>query len=305
MIVAFIILSIIVLVLLFRLLFIQKQLSYMTSELKRIRKAQTKEKITITFGNQTIEQLAQQLNFLIDDKLESQRETIRTERQLTEMIASMSHDLRTPLTAIIGYIQLLEKEEISSEDRTHYITIIKTRAKQLHALIQSFFALSTLQESSESFSLEPIKIDTLIKQSAVTYYDFFKESEKSVQVNFPKTTSTIIGDKVACQRIIENILLNTIQHAADEVMIQLLESKDTVLFNVQNTVNITEHPDADRIFERLYTADTSRQTHRGLGLPIVKQLMKQMNGHVFVEIEKNIFSITCVWNKLKTTTTDP
>lgn len=304
MVVTFFILIIIVLVLLFRLLFIQTQLRHMTAELRRIRIARTKERVSITFGNRTIEQLAQQLNFLIDDKLESQRETIRTERQLTEMIASMSHDLRTPLTAIIGYIQLLEKETINSEKRTHYITIIKTRAKQLHALIQSFFSLSTLQENNNSLHLEPIQIDTLIKQSTLAYYDSFKESEKTVQINMPKITSTIIGDKIACQRIIENILLNTIQHAADKVTIQLLESKDTALFNVQNTVDITNHPDPARIFERLYTADTSRQTHRGLGLPIVKQLMKQMDGHVFVEIDKNTFSITCVWEKIKTSITE-
>lgn len=300
MVISIIILSLIVLFLLLRLLFMRKELSQLTFKLKQIRTTQTKERVTITSGNKALEQLAQQLNDLIGDKLEAERATIQTERQLTEMIASMSHDLRTPLTAIIGYIQLLEKESIRPEERTHYIMIIKTRAQQLHALIQSFFALSTLQESNKTLYLERIKIDTLIKQSALTYYDYFKENGKSVQINLPETTSAIVGDKVACQRIIENILLNTIQHAAKEVTIRLLEDNDTVLFIVQNTVDITEHPDPNRIFDRLYTADFSRQTNRGLGLPIVKQLMQQMDGQVYVEIERDTFSITCRWNKLQT-----
>lgn len=298
MVILLIILSALVLVLLFRLLFIKKELNSITTNLNRIRLTETKEKVTITLGDQTVEQLAKQINYLIEDKHKSQKDAIRTERQLTEMIASMSHDLRTPLTAIIGYLQLLAKEEISPEDHTRYITITQARANQLHALIQSFFALSTIQEGKESLHLEPVQIDQLIKKRALTYYDAFEQDKKHVDIHIPEKVSTVIGDVVACNRIIENILLNAMQHAEKEITIRLLENKDTVLFTVENTIQSIKKPDPDRLFERLYTQDSSRQTHRGLGLPIVERLMEQMDGRVFVVIEKGTFSITCEWKKL-------
>lgn len=272
----------------------------MTADLRRIRSDKTKERVTITLGDQTVEELARQVNELIEDKLKAQKDAIQTERQLTEMIASMSHDLRTPLTAIIGYIQLLEEENINSKQHAHYISVVHARATQLHALIQSFFALSTLSETEEPFHLKQVSIDQLVKEYALNYYDAFENSGKSVQLHMPKTPiSTVIGDDVVCRRIIENILLNALQHAEKDITIAVQETKESVAFIAKNTVDTAKQLDPERLFERLYTADRARQHHRGLGLPIVEQLMKQMDGHVFIVIDKGTFSITCEWKKVK------
>lgn len=106
--------------------------------LKRIRTEQTDEFVHMNLGNQTLERLVAEWNHLIEAKQDIRSMAVRSERELTNMITSRSHDLRTPLTAIIGYIQLLEKEDLPSKDRQAYVSIVHARATQLYNLIQSF-----------------------------------------------------------------------------------------------------------------------------------------------------------------------
>lgn len=275
----------------------EKEMRRMISEVSRIRTQGTDEKLQIYLGHQTTENLAAEINGLIEDKQELGRESVRSEKELTEMITSMSHDLRTPLTAIIGYVQLLEKPEITLEERVRYTSIIHGRASQLQALIQSFFALSAIQSGQEVLKMECIHLKELVQNLVLSYYDMFKENGKNVVFDFPHVDAFIIGDSTACKRIIENIVLNALQHSDGDVKVIVEAEDDEVSFLVQNMIHIEEKLDESKLFDRLYTGDSTRKYHRGLGLPIVDRLMKQMNGSVKVEMHSSIFMIRCTWKK--------
>lgn len=290
-----IILSFLLLILLWRHLFIYKEMNRVTSELKRIRLTRTDEYVHMTLADHTLEQLVVEINHLIEDKQDVMGTAVRNERELTNMITSMSHDLRTPLTAMIGYIQLLKQDNLNSQDRAHYLTIVHRRAQQLHALIQSFFALSAMQNDEEPLHLASVDITQIVQACALTYYDAFVENEQTVELKIPEMPQHVIGDVTACERIVENIILNALQHAGKQVDILLESDENTLSFTVKNTMQPEELLDADRLFDRLYTGDLTRKNHRGLGLPIVNRLMKQMGGHVHAQIKGDLFIITCTW----------
>lgn len=286
-----------IILLLFRYSFIRREMNNVTRELERIRAEQTNEYIQINVGHQVVERLAVEINQLIEEKQEVRGSAVRAERELAGMITSMSHDLRTPLTAIIGYVQLLEDPAITPETRAHYLAIVRGRASQLHALIQSFFALSAIQSGEEQLHTEQVNIQEVVQSSVLPYYDLFEEHEKDVHFTLPSGPMIVMGDDVACKRIVENIILNTLQHAGKRVEVIVEETDAQVAFTVKNTMNPRITLDEKRLFDRLYTGDTTRKYHRGLGLPIVKRLMDQMGGRAEAQVGDGIFMIRCTWRK--------
>lgn len=292
-----IVITLVLLILLLRYISLMVEMKRVRNELERIRFAKTDEYVHINLGHRTLEQLVSELNELIESKQEIRGEAVRSERELTNMITSMSHDLRTPLTAIIGYIQLLEQSDINGDEYKHYVTIIHNRATQLHALVQSFFALSAMQNDEEPLDMEHVDMTDIVKACALSYYDAFQENEQAVELVLPESPCFVVADVTACKRIIENLVLNAYQHASKHVTIVLESSDRTVSFTVCNTVQTDRRLDETRLFDRLYTADTTRRRHRGLGLPIVGRLMEQMNGRIETDVTDDQFIITCIWEK--------
>lgn len=284
-------------ILLFRYIYVQKEMNKLTRELRRIRHEQTNERMQITLGHDPTERLAVEINKLIEEKQEVRGEAIRSEQELKEMIAGMSHDLRTPLTAIMGYVQLLDRPTITSEEHAHYVSIIHGRTNQLHALIQSFFALSAMQSGEGNFQFEQIDLTAMVQSTVLPYYDMFQEQEKEVHFSLPGEKVLMIGDIIACRRIIENIVLNALQHGGASIEVRIEATNDDVSLVVRNTLATNKGLEKEHLFHRLYTSDPTRRAHRGLGLPIVERLMKEMNGHVVARIEGEMFTIQCTWKK--------
>lgn len=286
-----------ILMLLFRYLFIRREMNKVTHELKRIRIEQTNEYVHINLGNRAVERLAVEINQLIHEKQDVRGAAVQAEQELAGMITGMSHDLRTPLTAIIGYVQLLEDPVITPEAHAHYLSIVRGRASQLHALIQSFFALSAIQSGEEQLHIEQVNIHAVVQSSILPYYDLFEENEKDVHFTLPEGPMIVMGDAVACKRIVENIVLNTIQHAGKQIEVIVEETDNDVAFVVKNSMNPSSTLNERKLFDRLYTGDATRKYHRGLGLPIVKRLMDQMGGRTEARVDKGIFMIRCTWDK--------
>lgn len=220
---------------------------------------------------------------------------IKSERELSTMISSMSHDLRTPLTALLGYIQLLEKGNMSEKEGAQYIRIIKKRAEQLNTLIQSFFCLSIVHSNKESLKLEELNLNKSIQTCALDYYDAFIDNGQRVVLNLPEDSYIIMGNQVATLRIIENLLLNALKHGGEEITIELNKKDAEVVFSVKNRLEPTQEVELNRVFDRLYTTDQAREHHRGLGLPIVKRLMEQMHGDINAYRADQYFLIECRW----------
>lgn len=256
------------------------------------------QKVHMTSSDRQVEELAILINEQIEKQKEKHAEKLRIERELKAAIASMSHDLRTPLTAIIGYLELLEKHHVSTDEQyEQYLTILKKRTAHLQSLINNFFALSTVDADDYPLHVEKIHLNSLLKEVLMSYYDQFQEGNKEPIVKMSDQRIAIFTDLHALKRVIENLMLNALQHATKEVYIELKQSSEKALLTIRNK---HEHPGIERIdpemlFERFYTIDQTRQEHRGLGLSIVKSLMEKMNGDISVLIDDEQFNITCRW----------
>lgn len=279
----------------------RRQLHDITDQMETHLKDKRIAKLTVTLSDRTVESLAWQINQLIDQQQTMNVYYKQSERAQKEAIASMSHDLRTPLTAMIGYLQLLEQRDVSERDRKQYLTIVLNRAKHLEKLINNFFALSVIESSDNQLSFERFSLKQVLEETLLTYYDSFQMENLELDLELSKNPAIIIANLHCTRRVIENILLNVLQHhstytskKATPFYVQLIVDEQWAKLRVVNNHSQVEL-DEQKLFNRFYTADPSRQAEGGLGLSIVKSLMEQMSGQVDVELTTDQFLITCCW----------
>lgn len=292
--------------LLLRLLFYKKQVQSIVNQLEHYQTKETDMKIAVSVTNKLLERLAYNINGVIDKKRETTASKIRMERSLKEAIAGMSHDLRTPLTAIIGYLQLVENEDLSEEQRKEYLHIAHKRAIRLQKLINNFFALSVAEADDYPLNLETVKLNSIVQETLLSYYDEFQAANIEPHIELVDKDIFVMADEVACKRVIENILLNAIQHSTlghqteeSPLTIQLGVEQQQAQLTVQNNVKDQIDIADNKLFERFYTGDHTRAGHGGLGLTIVQSLMTKMQGQVIAEVKDRKFIITCLWKKAR------
>ncbi|MGN8646757.1 sensor histidine kinase [Gracilibacillus sp. HCP3S3_G5_1] len=291
-----IIVSLVVVFLFTRLFSLKKEVKKIGRQLQDYNNQSTNKKIDLALLDQHIENLGTEINHLIDLHVKEKRERIRFENELKQTIANMSHDLRTPLTSIIGYIQMAESNEIPDEERKEYIVIAKNRAKRLEALLNDFFELSVIESADYKLIVEKVNMKNLAIDVLISFFDRFNDKNMEPTFNMPDRDVFIMADKSAVARVIENLVANAVKHSSGHVVISLEEKKSGVIFLVQNEANtLTEH-DVEFLFDRFYVADQSRTgKSTGLGLSIVKSLMDKMNGSITGELKDGQLKIICEW----------
>ncbi|SDX86621.1 Histidine kinase-, DNA gyrase B-, and HSP90-like ATPase [Tepidimicrobium xylanilyticum] len=291
-----IILSLLLIVFLTQLLFIKKQLKNITEQLKNYNMRKTDKKIDITFLNREIESIASEINNLIDLHIQSNTEKKSAERQLKQAIANMSHDLRTPLTSILGYIQLMEDDEISDEERKQYLKIAKDRTKRLQTLLNDFFELSVIESVDYSLKLENLNIKSIVEETIINLYDKFNEKQIVPNIQMPKEKVSINADESATKRVIENLVSNAIKYSYRNIAIILEKSKTTVDLTISNDAENLTEKDVELFFDRFYMADQTRSGKgTGLGLSIAQSLMDKMNGELSAELKDGYLHMKCSW----------
>ncbi|GFN36953.1 sensor histidine kinase [Tepidimicrobium xylanilyticum] len=256
----------------------------------------TDKKIDITFLNREIESIASEINNLIDLHIQSNTEKKSAERQLKQAIANMSHDLRTPLTSILGYIQLMEDDEISDEERKQYLKIAKDRTKRLQTLLNDFFELSVIESVDYSLKLENLNIKSIVEETIINLYDKFNEKQIVPDIQMPKEKVSINADESATKRVIENLVSNAIKYSYRNIAIILEKSKTTVDLTISNDAENLTEKDVELFFDRFYMADQTRSGKgTGLGLSIAQSLMDKMNGELSAELKDGYLHMKCSW----------
>lgn len=283
MIIAVVLLSISVLILFLYIIFILKQLKSISKQLDKRLIENTRQPLNIELFNKTITNLSKNINRCL--KLEEKRrlESINDQKQFKELISNISHDLRTPLTSIKGYQQLLEKTPLDK----HQVQLLKTAQKstdELGLLIENFFEYSYLVTAKTEPNLEKININNLIVECVLSYIAIFEE--KNLNVNIKETPPVfILGDKNMLIRIIENLLNNCAKHSLGDIDIKI-EFLQNAKITFTNPINQDTNINVDKLFHRFYTSDSTRNKSTGLGLSIVEFLVKQMNGNVGAYLNK-------------------
>lgn len=297
--VIFIIVLIGFLVVSIRLLSLKREIKKMTRQVQRHNQRVSDKKLDMALIDQDLEELGTEVNGLIDRLITEQQKRIRFEKEQKQMIASISHDLRTPLTSILGYLQLAVNGTIPFAEIKDILAIAIKQAKRFETLLNDFFELSVIESPDYELRLERVNLKTILIETLIGFYDRFQEKKIEPVIQIPENDIYVIANHQALTRVIENLLTNAITHSNGNVSIILEEHEKTAQLIIKNGAPSLTEIDVSRMFDRFYMADQARLgKSTGLGLSIVKNFMKKMNGSVTASLKSKQLSMVCEWRKI-------
>lgn len=249
-------------------------------------------KLRISLSNKHIEKLAGTINEKNYMEQKTKIQILQEKEQLKQSVANISHDLRTPLTSIQGYLVLLKSCE-NKEEQEHYFSIIQAKADYLTELLQIFYDLSLIDSEDYILEVEKLDINRIVTDCLIDKYSELKKLTPTVKTE--NAPVWITGNTVACKRIIENLITNAIRYSKDYVEI-VIDANG--IFTVKNTTSELKNIDINMLFQKFYTVDASRSNgNTGLGLYIVKELLNKIDGGIEeISYKNNILTISIYFN---------
>ncbi|MBL4931189.1 HAMP domain-containing histidine kinase [Clostridium sp. YIM B02565] len=277
MMVAVCILIIIIILLAIYIVFMELQLKNINKQLDKRLQDKTRQPISLALQSRKLNTLGANINRCLKAEETLRLKSVNEEKRVKELIANISHDLRTPLTAIKGYQQLMEKSELNDNQRNK-LEIAQKHTQELGKLIEYFFEYSYLINTDPELKLESINITKMVTECLVSSIPSLEE--RNLKLKFEETPPIYVYvDKEMVKRIIQNLIRNCIQHSSGDIEVKVLKKKDAVI-SFRNPVEDSKKIEVNRIFERFYTGDKARNNSTGLGLSIVKILVDQIGGSV-------------------------
>ena len=243
------------------------------------------------------EELLSCLNQLLELRQEERALYRRKEQELRRQIANVSHDLRTPLTSILGYLQLLEGEGLPLEKRAEYLAVIEGRARTLQTFIAAFYDLSRIEGGELPLEREKVDLSRALSDQLAAAYEQIEAAGLAVEVDIAPGLPPVWADSGAVTRIFSTLLTNALRHGEDTLSVRLYREGGVILSAFSNRAEGLTAEDAAHVFERFYTADKMRTGQStGLGLAIVKALAERMGHTVAARWEDGVFTIEVRWS---------
>lgn len=243
--------------------------------------------------NKDIENLTISINELYQINQKTNVELQKSQKELKRGIANMSHDLRTPLTSIMGYIQLIKEKIETNEEVDKYIDIVERRTKTLEKLITNLYAIARVEADEYKFNLKKVDIKNILYDNITLFYDDFLNKNIEPSIYVEDGISSIVTDENAISRVFSNLINNMLKYSKKTVVINLMKNEDTIKIELTNDALELSDDDVEHIFERFYTSDSTRSdTNTGLGLSIVKALVEGLGGKVGAELVDGMLKIT-------------
>ena len=216
---------------------------------------------------------------------------------MRQQIANVSHDLRTPLTSILGYLQLLEGEGLSPEKREEYFKVIEGRARTLQTFIAAFYDLSRIEGGELPLEREKVDLGRLLSDQLTGAYEQIEQAGLEMEVELAGGLPPVWADSGAAARIFSNLLTNALRHGSDTLSVKLYREGGYVISSFANRAEDMTAEDAAHVFERFYTADKMRSGQStGLGLAIVKALAERMGHTARARWEDGVFTVEVRWS---------
>lgn len=285
------VLSVLILILIGILISYKRQVKDICRQLRFLQECDSNMLITTEMKKGHIGELAELLNTLLKERKKERADYQKKEQMIADIYTNLSHDIRTPLTSLDGYFQLLEETQ-EENDRKRYIQIIQERIESLKEMLEELFTYTKLQNGTYELKLEPQNVGQILKETVFSYYDDWAEQEISPQFEITEEPVWIRGNKQALRRTIQNIIKNGLDHGNKEIRIQLSRNEKQMELVFQNKIEPGEQIDISRVFERFYKADKARsKSSTGLGLSIAKGYVEKMHGEIAAEIKEDWFCI--------------
>ncbi|ACO86183.1 HAMP domain-containing sensor histidine kinase [Clostridium botulinum] len=251
-------------------------------------------------GESALDKIAHNINNMKDGYKKSLEEQVKSERLKTELITNVSHDLKTPLTSIINYIDLLKKEDLSKDEINGYISVLDRKSKRLKSLIEDLFEASKMSSGAVELNIEKINVTALLKQSIAEFEEKITKSSLELKFKYDnnKTYANLDGKKT--WRVFENLINNIIKYSQPNtrVYIDLIETNTKIIITMKNISRYEMDFSADEIFERFKRGDKARNTDgSGLGLAIAKSISELQGGSLNIIIDGDLFKVIVEFNK--------
>lgn len=291
------------LLLLLRYYHLLYQLQKMTRVTREIRTGNLNLRYRLPAPQKDLEILGGELNRMADYFQNALERTRFLEEERKRMIANISHDLRTPLTSLLGYLEALQNDEtLTMEEKENFLRIAGKKGNDLLSLLQDFFEMTRLEADDSVPELRKVNLTEIVPEVLVGFYPDFVQAEITPVVNMPDAPLYVLGDAAYLRRILNNLLSNALRYGRDgkEIGIGLREMPDMVWVDVWDRGKGIPAQDLPHVFERLYTGEASRNPSlrgTGLGLTIVKNLVEKQGGRVTVTSRpggKTIFSFCLI-----------
>ena len=226
----------------------------------------------------------------------------KSQKMKTELISNVSHDLKTPLTAIITYVNLLKQENISSEDKKKYIQTLDMKSQRLKMLIEDLFEVSKAQSGNIVMNYMDVDVVNLMKQLRLEMEDKIADSDLAFRWNLPEEKVILRLDGQRTYRVFENLMTNVLKYAmpGSRVYVDIINSWEDVHIIFKNTSRMEMYPEAERLTDRFVRGDAARSSEgSGLGLAIVKNFVELQDGVFDIEIDGDLFKASIVWKKIR------
>ncbi len=277
--------------LLFYIYFLKRELRKLKDEVKSLPiRASFGSRLSLDFREKALLDLVDELNMMVDAFEDKNRQAKKMEENVKLSIAGLSHDLRTPLTSINGYVQLLSGTTDESK-RRHYLAIIEQSVNRLIEMTEHFYDLARIETNQKQIALDSISLSNLAEEILLSFYEQLEE--KQIELQFPDQVNDrkIIADKLMLTRVIHNIVQNILRYGQSKAFIHYDEEKNYLVLTVKNDIKPDSKVAIEKVFTRFYTEVSSRTNTEasGLGLYLSKMLVEKMNGKMTAELRDNWF----------------
>ena len=274
----------------------QRQVKDICRQLAFLMKHDSNMLIHREFGLGGIGMLSDRLNDLLELRRKEKQYYQEKETLIADTYTNLSHDIRTPLTSLDGYFQLMEACE-NVEEQRRSLSIIHERIHSLNEMLEELFMFTKLKNESYRLELTSCCINRILKETVFSYYDDWVRREIQPDIQITEEQLYIDGNKQGLSRIIQNVIKNGLDHGEKKIRIVLKREQNQAVLRISNQVTASEQIDIEHVFDRFYKADAARsKTSTGLGLSIAREFVRRMNGEIGAKVEENEFIVEMRFN---------
>ena len=270
-------------------------ISVVNEALRKVNEGNLQDDIILD-GSPAIRELAHNINLIKAGYKEILEEGVRSEKLKTELISNVSHNLKTPLTSIINYVNIIKSKDITEEERSDYIEILEKKSLKLKALIEDLFEMSKINSGKLKLNKELIDILSLVHQGVGEYSSLYEEKNITFKVTCEEDAIYMALDGKMISRAIENLIINSLKYSLENtrVYIEIEKNEGYVTISMKNIANYEMDFSEEEMFERFARGDKSRNSKiegSGLGLAITKSIVELHGGIIKIRREGDMFKI--------------
>ena len=274
------VLSVALIVLLYRYIRLKSEIRKISGQLEELVSDNSEKMLDISFVDKELERLAGLFNQYNDKQRQIVAGAIKDEDFLKDSVANISHDLRTPLTVILGHLQLIAKTDLTPDQRER-LDIVNNKAVRMKELVDTFYEYSLVTTSNEVMKHDKLNILNMLIDLISDCAPLMDKKGITPKIDLPEHSVYIYSDRNAIDRILQNLITNSIRYSAGDINVKLESVNDGIVLSVANPIPEDSELDPDRMFDRFYTGDSSRNSGgTGLGLAVVKELTSKLGGNI-------------------------